>query len=465
MATTFIHTASGLADGTVITSVNSGTAPDTAYPNTQGISTTPTGVSFTASTVSVSDGYASCEKFTFNGSNGRMYVEDGPVSIPLAAFDIYSEIVDFTVLPPISSFIHTWSDSTSSTIASLNLMSDGTISITLAAGSTYNTTARVSSGDRIVVMISVGSTSGAGTVSVAINSGNTIATRAGGISVIGSAPMGIKPIVSSKRGVSPGIACSFRFAAVQHIVGATSATDPGPLGFAPPSISTSTTVVNSPYPNTTASVSFTGTSVTGTITSMSSTISSSSGVTIPTIGSPSYVGLNTTSCTATFLISGLNAGIFKIAGIAIDSISQSSAIPAVAQVNSTSITPTYQAASLSSYSIAGNSTSALAALNKNSPSTDYLQSPQPPSGTSETITFNPLDPNNIPVSFGVSGRASDANKVITRTVILMQGSIIVATRSAALTINNSTIGGTTNSGETASITDRSALYVKYSDTY
>jgi hypothetical protein len=125
------------------------------------------------------------------------------------------------------------------------------------------------------------------------------------------------------------------------------------------------------------------------------------------------------------------------------------------------VRPTTDISNAGGWSIVGGSGSMALALADESDST-YVQSPDNPTGGTETVKFALLNPGLVTVKVRHSATAS--SPVITRTYELMQGATIISTRSVTLPTTITDYSWTTTSAEAANITDRSDLRLYWSDT-
>lgn len=94
--------------------------------------------------------------------------------------------------------------------------------------------------------------------------------------------------------------------------------------------------------------------------------------------------------------------------------------------------------------------------------TTYAQSPATPSSASLTVAFDPITTGQVTVK--TRNVASVSSPVITRTIDLMQGATVIATRTIIVTMIPQDHSFTTTATETGNITDRTALRVRHTDT-
>jgi hypothetical protein len=201
------------------------------------------------------------------------------------------------------------------------------------------------------------------------------------------------------------------------------------------------------------------------VASFSCTLLDSSGATAPSIGTGTVTNAGSASASVTYPITGLVPGVHRFNITATDGGSPAlTSATVIGQINYTSTAPIYRSVTAATYTVVGGGT-ALAAIQAATPSTRYLNSSAPPGGGTGSIAYQPLSPSPVPVPFSVQARASDAVTAVAITVYLKMGGTVIATRGPfTLTTSDASYGGTTTTGETTAITDRSALTTDWSCT-
>lgn len=174
---------------------------------------------------------------------------------------------------------------------------------------------------------------------------------------------------------------------------------------------------------------------------------------------PSLTSTTTTSRTATWATQGIH--VYEI--VATDNGGATSAAATITVVvTDTSARSVSVAANVGPWTNVGGAASIEAALADES-STTMAQGPDNPSGAALTVTHDPVGAGLVTVL--TKDKATGASPVVTRTVALMQGSTVIATGVPfVLTTSAVDHSFTTTSTEAATITDRSALRIRVTDT-
>lgn len=226
----------------------------------------------------------------------------------------------------------------------------------------------------------------------------------------------------------------------------------GPVGSNLPPTVTPTADTVTVVQGESATFSWSESDTDGTIASRA--VTHVSGPDNPTLSSPT-----TTSRSATFTTQGTH--VYKIVATDDDAADSPDAFITV-HVTDTSARPTSVITNTGPWTNEGGAGSIEAALADGSDTT-YAETPTNPAGAILNVETEPLGLG--PVTVKTRDKCDTASPAITRTVELLQGATVIATGTPfVLTTSWVDHEFTTDTGETATITDRSALRVRVTDT-